>query len=47
MKQRWMIPMLALALAVTACSSEDDFSTGAGEGQVTFTVDVPAEINQV
>ncbi len=47
MKQRWMIPMLALAFAVTACSSEDDFSTGAGEGQVTFTVDVPAEINQV
>lgn len=42
-----MIPMLALALVATACSSEDDLQTGAGKGQVDFAVDVPEEINLV
>ena len=42
-----MIPILAWGLALVACQSEDDLRTGAGEGRVAFSVDVPVEIKQV
>ncbi|MBE6207833.1 MAG: DUF4493 domain-containing protein [Rikenellaceae bacterium] len=47
MKHLWMIPMLAAALLGTACSAEDDLQTGAGEGNVSFSIEVPAEIAQI
>lgn len=45
MKQKWMIPMLAMALV--ACSSEDDLQTNFGKGQITFEPEVSTEIAQI
>ncbi len=47
MKKTWMIPMLAVAMMLSACSSEDDLQWGAGEGKVSFALDVPTEVNYV
>lgn len=39
--------MLAVALLGMACSTEDDLQSGSGEGQLSFSLEVPTEIAQV
>lgn len=46
--KRWMLPLLAVALATTACSSDDEAATPLrGEGKVTFDCSTEAFVADV